>query len=127
VDYGDIDAEIEALTDGPVDILLRACSISPSSRPKTAALLLQELDEWEQNRSISPGPNITCWISFPPSVQTHVANLFGPEERNPLAALLADLSGSLRARAVANDASRLRLIGDGWQVVVLRDPARQEC
>jgi serine/threonine protein kinase len=49
-DYGAIPASIDALSGFPAEVLKRATSIVPADRPQNAALLLQEIDEWQVDR-----------------------------------------------------------------------------
>jgi hypothetical protein len=124
-DYGVIPELIDRVADAPTEILRRACSISPGDRPKFASLLLEEIDEWEAARASGVHGRLECYIALDQSALGYVADVLGPEERDPAGALLADLRETSGIRTVQNDPNRLRVIGASWQLYVYRSPLGQ--
>lgn len=123
-DYGNLPEMIAAIPDAPTAILARACSMSPGDRPRNAALLSDELDQWTKERHSVPLPYLTCWLTFSEPVKAHLGNVFGPEERQPVDALMQDFRRNVRARLGGDDGEKVRFLGDNWQIVTTRDPRR---
>jgi serine/threonine protein kinase len=125
-DYGAISAVIDQLADVPREILRRASSISPADRPPYASVLLAELDEWEEARRAGTPGWLLCHVFLEYPVQMHLTNVFGPEETDPVGALVEDLNEVIGVRASPDDPNMLRLVGASWQLVVRRNQVRPE-
>ena len=123
-DYGAIPASFDALIDAPSEILKSATSISPEDRPSTAAVLLQELDEWQEVAAASESPPIKCCLSFGYSITKHLATMFGPEERDPVGAFLQNFEDQVCLHTVPEQPAKLRIVGTSWDVLVSRDPEK---
>jgi hypothetical protein len=121
-DYGIIPATIDALNGAPIEILKRATSVAPADRPQNAALLLQEIDEWHETHASATVKPVCCYLSFEYASTRHVANIVGPEEANPTAALMVDFTDTIGVRAVPGEQSKLRIIGASWELLAARDP-----
>lgn len=126
-DYGNLPEMIAGIPDAPTEILARACSMSPGDRPRNAALLLDELDQWTKAHQSTATPKLSFWLTFSDPVKTHLANIFGPEERNPVEAVLQDFCRGVRARLGGDDGEKVRFLGENWQIVAIRDPRRPGC
>lgn len=121
-DYGDLPHMISSIADAPTDILTRACSMAPADRPANAAMLLDDLEAWNRERFAPAVPELQCWLTFGEPIKAHLANIFGPEERNPVDALMEDFARGARVRTAGATADRLRFLGENWQIVVAPDP-----
>lgn len=124
-DYGVMPAIIDALEGVPTEILRRATSITPADRPTNAALLLQEIDEWQDSHTAQIAKPMCCHLSFQNAVIRHIANIIGPDESNPVAALLTDFVDTIGVRSVPDEPSKLRIVGATWELLVGRDTAQR--
>jgi serine/threonine protein kinase len=123
-DYGAIPATIDALPDAPTEILKRAASVVPADRPQNAALLLQEIDAWQEAHASSKVRAICCYLSFDNAINRHLANILGPAESDPSTALLTDFSDTVAVRSVQDEANKLRIVGATWELLVSHDVSR---
>jgi serine/threonine protein kinase len=118
-DYGEVDRWIETCEDAPTEILRRAASMSREQRPRFAALLLQEIDEWvgaTERSTTAP----RCYVRMQHAALTYVRDLLGMDAAGAEQALALDFAEVQGARPDPDDHSILRLFGAGWLLVVRR-------
>jgi hypothetical protein len=118
-DYGEIPAWLSGCTGAPVEILTRAASLSRDQRPRFAALLLQEIDDWAESQEQSTAAP-RCYVRFQPACLAHIREVLGVDAVDAQRALEADFTEVQGARSDPDSAAVLRLYGDSWQLVVRR-------
>jgi serine/threonine protein kinase len=122
-DYGEIDRWLESCDGAPTEILRRAASMSRERRPRYAALLLQEIDEWfEESERTTTAPR--CYVQMQPAALAYVRDLLGTDAAGAEKALEQDFAEVQGARPDPDDHSTVRLYGANWLLVVRRTPNR---
>jgi serine/threonine protein kinase len=118
-DYGEIDGWLQTCDGAPIEILRKTASISREQRPRYAALLLQEIDDWiEVNERVAVGPR--CYVRMLPAALGHVRDLLGCDAAGAEKALELDFAEVQGARPDPDDPSTIRLYGASWLLVVRR-------
>jgi serine/threonine protein kinase len=118
-DYGEIASWLGSCNDAPFDILQRAASLSKEHRPRYAALLLQEIEDWCSSRESPSIPK--CFVRLTPSVVDQVRRLLDVDGAQATELLRSDFAEVQGARPDPEAPTLLRLYGATWMLVVQRD------
>lgn len=118
-DYGEIDRWLDACDGAPIDVLRRAASMSREKRPRFAALLLQEIDDWVvETERVLVGPQ--CYARIQPAALGHIRDLLDTDAVGAERALQQDFSEVQGARPDSDDPSIVRLFGASWLLAARR-------
>jgi hypothetical protein len=117
-DYGEIHDWLGSCDGAPVEVLQRAGSISRERRQRYAALLLQEIEEWDATQDVTSTPQ--CFVRLLPTALDQIRNLLGVSESQAKQAIHLDFAEVQGARPDPSDSSQLRLYGASWMLIAKR-------
>lgn len=122
---GDVRQLLEEVSDAPIEALRQACHDDPTRRPRYAHLLLADIEQWMDSRRSGSGPaKLACHLSFTDNCAYSLERYFGPDVRDPQAALLEDFTTFARVRASSDGPDFIRIVGEQWVITGQRQVAR---
>lgn len=120
-DYGSIPKWLDTCAGAPVEILIRAASLSRDERPAYAAFLLEEIDTWVAERQADKQAH-TCYVQIAPDALKKAAAALETSPATLATTIKEDFRHLQGARRSPDGEEDIRLYGESWMLRCRRDP-----